>query len=238
MIRKTAAAFFVTVFPFFLLMAAVLLVFQPWFLQFEYAKPDFPEDPFGYSIQERMTYGTTWLRYITHHQPDASLSGLTSETGQPLYTDRELSHMKDAKTVYQSARNIWLLLVLLGIAFFFVLDKRKRKASFGTIFYKGSLITLIGTGAILAGVIFAFQPLFSGFHALFFAEGTWLFYPTDSLIRLFPEKLWIDGFSAVGIITVMLSGIFLLIGRNFRSAEKHPRNRFDELEQQHQHDRT
>jgi uncharacterized membrane protein len=47
-----------------------------------------------------------------------------------------------------------------------------------------------------------FDALFRGFHAIFFKGDTWLFYTSDTLIRLFPEKLWSDAFTFMGIFTL------------------------------------
>jgi integral membrane protein (TIGR01906 family) len=41
---------------------------------------------------------------------------------------------------------------------------------------------------------------FSTFHSLFFEEGTWVFLRSDTLIRLFPERFWMD----VAVLVVAL----------------------------------
>jgi integral membrane protein (TIGR01906 family) len=45
-----------------------------------------------------------------------------------------------------------------------------------------------------AGLVFTFSTVFVGFHRLFFEGDTWLFYYSDTLIRLFPERFWRDVF--------------------------------------------
>lgn len=229
--KKGFITFYAAIFPFILLMAAVLLVFQPWFLNFEYTKADFPADAFGFSPQERLRHGTDSIRYITNNQPESFLAGLTTDDEQPLYNERELSHMKDVKSVYQSARTVWVGLIITFCVLFLALKKQDQKYFLRTVFQAGSLATLIGSAAILAAVMLAFQPMFTLFHQLFFSEGTWLFYIDDSLIRLFPEKLWIDGFFTVGALTVALAIIFLLIGRRIGLPKKHPGDSFNELKQ-------
>ena len=38
----------------------------------------------------------------------------------------------------------------------------------------------------------AWNLAFTVFHNIFFDSGTWTFFYTDSLIRLFPEQFWFD----------------------------------------------
>ena len=72
-------------------------------------------------------------------------------------------------------------------------------------------------GVILVLILTGFDSFFTTFHSIFFSSGTWLFWETDSLIRLFPEKLWVDGFTIAGGIAVFSSVLIILIalwGRN------------------------
>ena len=54
------------------------------------------------------------------------------------------------------------------------------------------------------------------FHHLFFTGDSWLFYADDSLIRLFPEKLWIDGFSLAAGLTAVFAVLILILSRLFQ----------------------
>jgi integral membrane protein (TIGR01906 family) len=215
MIRKTISFFLTAAFPFFLLMGSILVIFQPWFLHLEYSRKDFPSDPFGFSVEDRLTYGIDSLLYITRNKPDDFLAELSFNSGDPLYNERELSHMKDVKIVFQKAKNWWLLILLLYAAVILTFLKRPNfQTELCRIIVRGSLITITAIVTILITVVFAFQPLFTGFHTLFFTGDSWLFYNTDSLIRLYPEKLWIDGFTLTGLLTLLFSAIFLKIGKS------------------------
>jgi uncharacterized membrane protein len=61
---------------------------------------------------------------------------------------------------------------------------------------------------VLAFVVLAFYPFFVFFHNVFFESGTWTFYWSDTLIRLFPARFWQDTFIWVGGMTV-LAGVIL-----------------------------
>ena len=51
--------------PFVLLMNAIILIFTPAYLVHEYKRPDFPPDPYGFTLEERIEYGTESVNYIT-----------------------------------------------------------------------------------------------------------------------------------------------------------------------------
>jgi len=77
---------------------------------------------------------------------------------------------------------------------------------------KGGWLTLGLIGAILAAVVISFDALFTAFHKVFFVGDTWLFYFSDTLIRLFPMRLWQDAFIFMGIITVAVALFFAIYG--------------------------
>ena len=70
-------------------------------------------------------------------------------------------------------------------------------------------------GLILTTVILNFNALFSAFHKIFFEGDTWLFYFSDTLIRLFPMRLWQDLFIAIGVFTIAGALFFAIKGRRW-----------------------
>jgi integral membrane protein (TIGR01906 family) len=63
---------------------------------------------------------------------------------------------------------------------------------------RGGLLTTILLGAGILFVLVAFGIFFVLFHQVFFQAGTWQFFYSDTLIRLFPERFWRDSFLVVG----------------------------------------
>lgn len=208
--------------PFSILMGMVLLVFQPWFLQYEYSRSNFPPDQYGFSYEDRIQYGTASLLFITKNHPKEFLSNLTFDVVSPIYNQRELDHMMDVQVVFRNAKRIWIVFFFL---YFFQTLIFFRKPNFQLIIRQiltyGSQLTIVIFFSIFFVVIFAFDPFFQFFHQLFFTENSWLFYENDTLIRLFPEKLWIDGFLIVSVLTIMTALIFFLIGTDFSIFKKH-----------------
>ncbi len=67
---------------------------------------------------------------------------------------------------------------------------------------RGGMLTLILTASLAILASINFTEFFAQFHHLFFEGDTWLFYFSDTLIRLFPMRFWRDAFLMEGIIVV------------------------------------
>ena len=83
---------------------------------------------------------------------------------------------------------------------------------------RGRLLMLaaaaIGGVAVVLAIIFAvaFEPAFLAFHALFFAQGTYLFGPDSNLIKLFPEGFWFESSLVAGASIVLAALLIGLLG--------------------------
>ena len=66
-------------------------------------------------------------------------------------------------------------------------------------------------GALLLLMALSFDFIFTEFHHLFFEGDSWLFLYSDTLIRLFPERFWMDAFIIVGLFT-LAGGLGLWLG--------------------------
>jgi len=75
----------------------------------------------------------------------------------------------------------------------------------------GVYITFIFIAGVLVFVAVNFNFIFTKFHELFFEGDTWLFHPSDNLIRLFPLRLWRDLFLFIGALSLLLCALVLLI---------------------------
>ncbi len=73
------------------------------------------------------------------------------------------------------------------------------------------LITIVVLGTLILLLLLSFDLVFVNFHRVFFEGDSWLFLYSDTLIRLFPERFWMDAFILVGVFT-LLSGLGLWLG--------------------------
>jgi uncharacterized membrane protein len=71
---------------------------------------------------------------------------------------------------------------------------------------------------VIVVVLISFGAFFVGFHEVFFQPGTWMFYWSDTLIRLFPERFWRDIFIYIGLITAGLGLLVVFLARTPKQA--------------------
>ncbi|NMR28268.1 TIGR01906 family membrane protein [Arthrobacter sp. SF27] len=211
-------------FPFLLIIGAIRAVCTPLFLWIEYHRPGFPADSFGFSTEDRMTYGSYTVDYLLNWAGPRYLGGLVGPDGEQLFLDSEVGHMADVKTVIMGA---WIagavMLVLAVLAVIYL--ARTYPGGIRRGLFAGSAATLILI--IVLGVLGAlnWQGFFTAFHGVFFADGTWTFFVDDTLIRLFPAQFWMDAGIVIAVLVLMVSSLVLAFtwptkSRRERSSEK------------------
>jgi len=177
------------------------------FLVFEYGRTGFPPDPYGFTERQRFVLASTNIHYVLAHLPDDELAKQTQD-GVPVYSLREITHMADVRAVFVFVMRIlqgsMILFILTGL----VLWWRGRTKELASAIRSGGILTtgLIGSIALVA--FFAWQSWFENFHLLFFEPGSWLFYYSDTLIRLFPLQFWMDATFILSTIS-FIGGLLL-----------------------------
>lgn len=204
--------------PLLLIMTSIRILLNPFFLDYEYNLPSFPADDYGFSKDDRLHWGKLSLQYLTNSAGIEFLEELKFEDGQPIYNERELSHMLDVKNLIQLMIKVMIPLAALLLISWVLAWRMGWLQQFWRAVSRGGWATLGLIAMILAGVVLNFDALFAGFHSIFFTGSTWLFYTSDTLIRLFPEKLWSDAFIFMGIFTLAGGVICTFLG--FRLASK------------------
>lgn len=210
--------YFMAMTIFLLPLISARLVMTPLFLQFEYHRPDFPDDIYGFTREDRLYYALYALDYLLNDADINYLGNLTfPNSTRPLFNPRELRHMEDVKIVTRGA--FWILTIgmitTLAIGLLAWRRADTRSAMRNGIFAGGiGIITIILTIVIMT--IIAWDTFFTLFHTLLFESGTWQFLYSDTLIRLFPEKFWFDAALSIGAITTILAIILLAITRRYR----------------------
>ncbi|SDI27286.1 integral membrane protein TIGR01906 [Arthrobacter subterraneus] len=197
-------------FPVILLAAAVRAVTTPLFLWVEYHRPGFPADSYGFSTEDRMTYGSYTMDYILNWAPARYLGDLVNVDGDQLFLDSEVGHMADVKGVLATGFVVATVLALLAVAACIYLA-RKYPGGIRRALFAGATATLVLAIALAVAGILAWETFFTQVHALFFADGTWTFRLDDTLIRLFPAQFWIDAAAAVGAIVLIGSVLTLVL---------------------------
>ena len=211
--------------PFALIMLGVRLLLTPAYLQLEYRAPGFPPDDYGFTAAERLHWGTFGINYLLNEAPPSYLGELQFESGQPVFVEREVSHMRDVKLVVAGLLRAWYAVLVLILLVGLYAWKVNWLATFRAGVRIGGILTLaiagvagvLGTlGASGSGALF--WEFFSGFHGLFFSGNSWLFEYSDSLIRLYPLRFWQDAVLHIGLLAAIAAAL-LAVGLRQRSQE-------------------
>jgi len=201
--------------PLVIVPGVVRLLVTDQYLAFEYGKSDFPKDVFGFEPNQRLSHASDSLRYIVEKRPPAFLADQKHDNA-PLYDPREVSHMQDVQNVFQAVWNLWkissVLFIICVLALTLVEGGRKLIAA---ALKAGGLIT-VGLFALIGiSAAVAWQGWFVLFHRFFFAEGSWLFSYSDTLIRLFPQKFWFDSAITLFVLNIAVGLLLAWIGQRW-----------------------
>ena len=196
--------------PFVLLALAVRFVASGIFLKFEYFRPGFPADQFGFSAADREHYGTYVIDYLHNFDSRRYLADIVMPNGEPIFISEELGHMADVKGLI-SLLYLVALVGIIGSVLFGIYMCRKNGSGIHAGVRLGSIFSIIFMAAVAVIAVLGWDSFFRGFHKVFFADGTWEFYADDSLIRLFPPQFWVDSGIAGGGLFVLLAIILFLL---------------------------
>lgn len=198
--------------PFFLMMTAIRVMISPWYPEVEYRMPYFPADPYGFTLQDRLTYARPSIEYLLNDAGIEFLADLRLPDGSPLYNERELSHMLDVKILVQEMIVAWRILAALYAGVFVWAWRGRWMPRLWGALAAGGRWTITLLACVLALVAVSFNWLFTMFHRLFFTGDTWIFLYSDSLIRLFPIPFWRDAFILVGVLTIGAAVLLIVVG--------------------------
>jgi integral membrane protein (TIGR01906 family) len=193
--------------PILLILSSVWIILQManYWIPLEYRMPGFPDDPYGFTLEDRLYWSRVDVAYLQNDEGVEYFNAYYLDNGDPMHNARELQHMEDVKDLIKVTWSVlglgWVILILVG-------------ALVGTRVGWGQVVDMITTSArstiwlmilLALGLVIAFGVLFVGFHRLFFEGDTWLFSYSDTFIRLYPERFWRDTFALVAIVTLVLS---------------------------------
>jgi integral membrane protein (TIGR01906 family) len=199
------------------MLTGVRLLLTDSFIRFEYNQKNFPSDTYGMTKEERLKYAPIALDFLLNNADDSFLGDLRFEDGSVMFNERELQHMVDVQVLTQTFLKVWYAcLVLFGIIWVAAwrggwVGEFRRMVSFG------GMTTIMVLGALILLLVLSFDIVFVGFHRIFFEGDSWLFLYSDTLIRLFPEKFWLDAFVLVGVFS-LLGGLILWLGLRKKSS--------------------
>lgn len=219
-INKVIYFLLIITLPLLIVITSIRLVLTPLFLEVEYRLPGFPGDDFGFTFQERLDWAKVSSNYLVNNSGIEYLGNQILANGQPLYEERELSHMKDVKDLTRSVLLVWYLLIALFAGAILFFWNNSARQEFWKAISLGGWVTIGLVVLVILGVFLNFDALFTGFHRIFFKGDTWLFLYSNTLIRLFPERLWQDVFLFIGGFSLFFSVLAKFFGRKFARAQE------------------
>jgi integral membrane protein (TIGR01906 family) len=202
-VKRFVQILLVILFPFLVMLAWVRIMLFPVFVQVEYQRPGFPPDPYGFTTRERIHWAEVSAAYLLSSAGPDYFSQFTLPDGSPLYNEREAKHMADVHDLVQKGMVLLGILAgmsLLGGAFLFWKDRAALWKTLSAAGIAGLALML----TVLIVVALTWNWAFVAFHEVFFTGGTWTFPYSDTLIRLFPENFWQDGF-ATGFLGMLVT---------------------------------
>lgn len=187
---------------------------SPSYPEFEYGR--IASDAYGFSDEERLELAQGTMAYLRRSDPAAEVIFMLEDlripgTDKPLYNESEIGHMIDVKVVADAFKPaLWIsAIIVVGGLIYLIAREQTRLFGAKTMMY-GGLFTI---GLVLLVMLFMFvawNQAFTVFHNIFFDPGTWQFFYTDSLIRLFPEQFWFD-FGTIWTISILAGGGLLAV---------------------------
>jgi integral membrane protein (TIGR01906 family) len=216
--------------PVFIVLLCLRLVWNPWFVRWEYGRPNFPPDTYGFTNEERIGYVLQWVDYYNSSiSPEAGaevFAALRLPGDQPLYSSYEVRHMVDVRLLTDK---LWRLLPVAGVIvagglLLLLIPRGTRRDGYAALFV-GGLISTVLLLAVILFVLLSWRTFFITLHDVFFPPGTWQFDWTSTLIRIFPDRFWFDaGVLLVGgalVISALVTLVGYLLGRRARAKETH-----------------
>ena len=223
---------FALAFPALLVLGAVRLTLTHAFLRFEYTRPGFPSDPYGFSTADRLDLGYYAIDYLLNGEGIEFLGSLAlsaekcwpqgsvEETCQ-MFSEAALGHMKDVKQITNLAFAFGFgLAVVAGSSVVLAWRSAAYRQAIRRGLHLGSILTLAVLVTLVVVIAATWDTAFDVFHDLFFAAGTWRFPFSDTLIRLYPERLFVD--AAIAIIVLVSSPCLLDLFLRARTVKQQP----------------
>lgn len=190
--------------PIVLVVMPIRVLMHPRWVLFEYARPNFPADYFGFSTQERTRLALTGIESIIGPRGVVALQEARLADGSPAFNEREVSHMLDVRVVTTHIYLVQVVLFIAAVAAVFALTRQhETRAAAPAALLTGAIATVVLLVALVFFVLTGFDTFFTAFHRVFFSGDTWLFNFSDTLIRLYPPQFWFDAATVIGVTSII-----------------------------------
>ncbi len=193
-----------------------------WYVHAEYARPDFPDDRYGFTKAERTDLALVGLRSIQPLNRDGVdvLREPRLADGSPAFTEREIAHMDDVRGLVGKVLLAHAIALAVVVAAVVALWRLRLKSPFrndGTVLHLETGSKSVVTHALLRGgvlmlaiaavlgvlMLVNFDWFFVQYHEALFEGDSWRFRSSDTLLRLYPDAFWSDFGAVLAGLTVL-----------------------------------
>jgi integral membrane protein (TIGR01906 family) len=163
------------------------------FVAWELGRDGFPPDLYGLDLDQRTALAKLGLESI---QPGSEgvplLERATLPNGTPAFQERELTHMRDVRRLFGAALRLQLIAALVIVVLAVALARTRLRTAVPAGLLAGSLATLAIAVLAVPVIVLGFDDFFTRFHEVFFSGDSWRFSTADTLIRIYPERFWVE----------------------------------------------
>lgn len=141
----------------------------------------------------------------------ASMDGQLEELGE-VYNAKEKAHMKDVRSLYESAMQLRQICcgIVVAVVLYYLLTGQPGWLAWGYISAGCCWLVLIAFLGLWMAT--GFDDFWTHFHQLFFSNDLWLLDPaTDFMINICPEKLFSDLIGQILIFILAVTGGFGIV---------------------------
>ena len=140
-----------------------------------------------------------------------------AELNTTWFSEKDILHMKDVKTLYNVSFNLMILFIIIFIlsTILIALVYKNYTIFYITKIFNKTLLAFILLIIVLAGIIsYNFNSFWIKFHQLLFSNDLWLLSPDESnLIKMVPENFFISLITTI-ILHILILFVSLLVVNN------------------------
>jgi integral membrane protein (TIGR01906 family) len=174
------------------------------FVRHELGRDGFPPDRYGLTEEQRERLALLGLRSI---EPGSEgivvLERATLPDGSVAFDPRELSHMRDVRSLFGGLMRGTLVAMIAIAVLALALARTRLRTVVPRGLLAGALATIAVAVLLVPVILLGFDGFFTRFHEVFFEGDSWRFSNTDTLIRIYPERFWEDVSQLAAVLTVV-----------------------------------
>lgn len=127
------------------------------------------------------------------------------------FSDRDIAHLADVHDLIRLAMNVQVIAIAYALLFLVAAIMARARRTAARSIAAGSILTVLGFGALGVLSLLDWDELFLRFHFISFSNELWRLDPSrDALIRLYPPGFFLD--ATMQLVSVSVGEAVILAG--------------------------